>query len=142
MKPLRWWAPVVLASIALMFGVLPYVLLSAAGKIPQTLRDNPWPLELVSAVASALAIVLVVLAFRQKRARIVATVSAAIATLATAAFLLLVHVASYDLPPPPKELAVGTAAPDFTLPDEAGNPVTLASMRGHAAVLVFYRGVW
>lgn len=32
----------------------------------------------------------------------------------------------------------GTPAPDFTLPDEAGNTVSLAAMRGKNVVLVFY----
>jgi hypothetical protein len=34
MKPLRWWAPVVIAAIAVMFGILPYAPLSSAGKMP------------------------------------------------------------------------------------------------------------
>ncbi len=142
MKPLRWWAPVGVAVIAVMFGLLPYVLLSSAGKIPPALRDNPWPLEIGAVVVSLFAVALAVSAYMQKRVRAVATVGAALSVLSTAAFLLLVHVGSHGLPPPPKELAVGTAAPEFTLPDEAGNPVTLASLRGHATVLVFYRGVW
>lgn len=37
-----------------------------------------------------------------------------------------------------KPLAVGQAAPDFTLPDQDGNPVRLSSMRGKNVVLVFY----
>jgi peroxiredoxin Q/BCP len=37
-------------------------------------------------------------------------------------------------------LAVGTPAPDFTLPDESGNLVRLAGLRGHNVVLVFYPG--
>ena len=37
-------------------------------------------------------------------------------------------------------LAVGSAAPDFTLPDETGKPVTLSSFRGKSVVLVFYPG--
>jgi peroxiredoxin Q/BCP len=32
----------------------------------------------------------------------------------------------------------GTPAPDFELPDQDGNPVTLASLRGHPVVLYFY----
>src|ERR1700722_8654971 len=35
-------------------------------------------------------------------------------------------------------LAVGTQAPDFTLPDDKGNPVSLKSLRGKNVVLVFY----
>ncbi len=40
-------------------------------------------------------------------------------------------------------LKVGEPAPDFTLPDAAGAPVSLAAFRGQApVVLVFYRGYW
>lgn len=35
-------------------------------------------------------------------------------------------------------LAVGTPAPDFTLPDQDGKVVTLAGLKGHNVVLVFY----
>src|SRR5258708_5850413 len=35
-------------------------------------------------------------------------------------------------------LPVGTPAPDFTLPDQDGNQVSLASLRGKNVVLVFY----
>jgi thioredoxin-dependent peroxiredoxin len=37
-------------------------------------------------------------------------------------------------------LPVGTAAPDFTLPDDTGRPVRLSDLRGHDVVLVFYPG--
>ena len=40
-------------------------------------------------------------------------------------------------------LRVGDRAPDFTLPDAAGRPVSLADYRGkQPVVLVFYRGYW
>jgi peroxiredoxin Q/BCP len=35
-------------------------------------------------------------------------------------------------------LSPGTAAPDFTLSDQDGNPVTLSELRGRNVVLVFY----
>ena len=35
-------------------------------------------------------------------------------------------------------LQVGMPAPDFTLPDKEGNPVTLSSLRGRKVVLYFY----
>jgi thioredoxin-dependent peroxiredoxin len=35
-------------------------------------------------------------------------------------------------------LAVGTAAPDFSLRDESGETVALSKLRGHNVVLVFY----
>jgi peroxiredoxin Q/BCP len=37
-------------------------------------------------------------------------------------------------------LPVGTAAPDFTLADDAGKKVTLSKLRGRSVVLVFYPG--
>jgi thioredoxin-dependent peroxiredoxin len=35
-------------------------------------------------------------------------------------------------------LAEGEQAPDFTLPDQDGNPVTLSDLRGQTVVLYFY----
>lgn len=35
-------------------------------------------------------------------------------------------------------LAIGTAAPDFTLKDQAGNDVTLSTFRGQPVVVSFY----
>jgi peroxiredoxin Q/BCP len=32
----------------------------------------------------------------------------------------------------------GAQAPDFTLPDQDGNPVTLSDLRGRTVVLYFY----
>lgn len=142
MKPLRIWMPIAGAVLALACGLVTYIFLTATAAIPHALRDNPWPMELAAVLATAAVIYTAVRAYREKRLRAVATVCAALATLGTVGFLLFVHVASYGLPPSPKELAVGSAAPDFTLPDEEGRPVTLASARSRATLLVFYRGSW
>jgi cytochrome oxidase Cu insertion factor (SCO1/SenC/PrrC family) len=62
--------------------------------------------------------------------------------------LLLVLAGYYNfvfarLPSATTTLRVGEAAPDFTLPDAAGRPVTLSSFRDRTpVVLVFYRGSW
>lgn len=37
-----------------------------------------------------------------------------------------------------KPLAVGTPAPDFTLPADEGPPITLSALRGQNVVLVWY----
>ena len=45
------------------------------------------------------------------------------------------------LPPivlPPMTLQIGDPAPDFTLPDENGQPVTLSSLKGQRVVIYFY----
>ena len=49
-----------------------------------------------------------------------------------------------DLPPADlTRVKVGEAAPDFTLSNQDGQPVTLSSYRGQQpVVLVFYRGYW
>jgi|RhiMetdeSRZDD1v2_1073273.scaffolds.fasta_scaffold1193102_1 cytochrome oxidase Cu insertion factor (SCO1/SenC/PrrC family) len=42
-----------------------------------------------------------------------------------------------------ERVKVGEPAPDFTLADENGTPVTLSQFRGQkSVVLVFYRGHW
>jgi len=47
------------------------------------------------------------------------------------------------VPDAPTALRVGERPPDFTLPDAAGRPVSLADYRGkRPVVLVFYRGYW
>ncbi len=35
-------------------------------------------------------------------------------------------------------LEIGDQAPDFTLPDQDGNPVTLSDLRGQTVVVYFY----
>jgi cytochrome oxidase Cu insertion factor (SCO1/SenC/PrrC family) len=36
----------------------------------------------------------------------------------------------------------GVPAPDFTLEDGQGRPITLSALRGHVVILTFYRGHW
>jgi peroxiredoxin Q/BCP len=38
----------------------------------------------------------------------------------------------------PKRLSPGDSAPDFTLPDSTGTPVTLSDLRGRSVVVYFY----
>ena len=47
------------------------------------------------------------------------------------------------VPAAPTALQVGERAPDFTLADATGRPVSLADYRGKKpVVIVFYRGYW
>jgi peroxiredoxin len=47
------------------------------------------------------------------------------------------------VPDTPTALRVGERAPDFTLLDAAGRPVSLADYRDKKpVVLIFYRGYW
>lgn len=39
-----------------------------------------------------------------------------------------------------RPLPVGAVAPEFTLPDQDGNPVSLSAQRGRPVVLIFYPG--
>ena len=39
-------------------------------------------------------------------------------------------------------IAPGAEAPDFSLPDQDGNTVSLSELRGQTSVLVFYPGDW
>ena len=37
-----------------------------------------------------------------------------------------------------QQLAAGSVAPDFTLPDQDGTPVTLSALRGGKVIVYFY----
>jgi cytochrome oxidase Cu insertion factor (SCO1/SenC/PrrC family) len=69
-------------------------------------------------------------------------------TALAVSLLLLLGGATFNfvlarIPAAHTTLRVGERAPDFTLPDAAGRPVTLADYRGRQpVVLVFYRGYW
>ena len=70
--------------------------------------------------------------------------------LHTTALLLVLVLALVALCAParvradePAPVAIGATVEDFTLPDAAGRPVSLAGYRGKKpVVLVFYRGYW
>ncbi len=119
-------------------------------------RDQPWILLPIFAVALALAGHGVLRAWRAPqlwRGRLFGSMVAGLAT-ALAAFLTFgILVAARDLPVSAGAPRVGERAPDFTLPDQDGKPVSLASLLaagggddaaapGNGALLIFYRGYW
>jgi len=60
----------------------------------------------------------------------------ALCTLAVSTFGLALHAA--DTPAAPAPLAVGSVAPNFTLPSQENKPVSLSAYRGKWVVLYFY----
>ena len=118
-----------------------YLGLDSLGWLPLALRDCPWPLELVSGSAAIVTLVLAWRAIRSggKRLQVVACAVAIVISLAWLVWEARFH--RYRLPPPPDELAIGRRI-DFTLVDESGQPFGLSSLRGHPALLYFYRGSW
>ena len=77
---------------------------------------------------------------RRRSAGTLTALGACVLLLAAATFFNFVGA---RLPAPATVLRVGEPAPDFTLGDARGRPVTLADYRGRKpVVLVFYRGYW
>lgn len=110
------------------------------------LRDFPWvnlPLFVPAMILTGLG---VWRAYRQPeryhgkvRAPLLGFFSVAICAF----FLFDVFYMAKQLPPAAHAPAVGQAAPDFTLLDATGKPVSLAQLhKDQRVLLVFYRGYW
>jgi hypothetical protein len=71
------------------------------------------------------------------------TVTALAVTVVLLGAATFFHFVATRVPAAPSAFVIGQPAPDFTLPDAAGRPATLAEYRGQKpVVLVFYRGYW
>jgi len=102
-----------------------YLAADAAGLLPPSLRDRPWPFAVAAVVLALLA-----------RPRALA---AAFAVVSIVALAWTAH-ARYRLPPSSPGAGVGAPLPDVTLPDESGHSV---SLRGEGPLLlVWFRGSW
>ena len=127
-RTLAFTALVLAVGTVVAFGVLLQVMLMPVRPV--------WYLS-----ALTLAVVLAAAALVQSRRWL--TVSALVVS---ALLLSLAGVFNFVLarvPSMPSAFVVGQPAPDFTLPDAAGQPVSLADYRGRKpVVLVFYRGSW
>ena len=101
------------------------------------IRNRPWLYVAGLAVAAAVAAWAVT---RRRSAGTLTALGVCVLLLAAATFFNFVIA---RVPPPATALRVGEPAPDFTLADAGGRPVTLADYRGRKpVVLVFYRGYW
>jgi hypothetical protein len=107
------------------------------------LIDVPWirsrAIPNIAAVVLGLGLCAYALIQRRSKSVIAATVPAALVGIG----FLLSFFALMRLPKPTLTMETAQVAPDFTLPNHRGEPVTLSSWRGRGPVLlVFYRGFW
>ncbi len=71
------------------------------------------------------------------------TAVALVLTLVVAAGFLYLRFGLSTLPEARLNVAVGSEAPDFALPDSEGKEFVLSGLRGKEnVVMVFFRGVW
>jgi ABC-type transport system involved in cytochrome c biogenesis permease subunit len=134
------WAGLLVTVVAL----VSYIPLFA--RFPST-RDFPWANLLLFALALVLLAVGTKRAFSRPeryRGKIAGPLFSFIAVASLALFVWSTFVFARRLPSPATALEVGRRAPDLTLDDIHGQPVSLSQMlKTHrAALLVFYRGYW
>ena len=122
-------------------------------EFPST-RNFPWANLLLFAIAAGLLAVGMRRAFRRPqsyRGRIAGPILLGLGIALFGFFCFNVFYFLRQLPPSEGAPRVGQRAPDFTLPDKDGNPVTLSKVlepgaggadRVNGVILVFYRGYW
>jgi hypothetical protein len=157
----RSWNPGLwLGFVLAVVGFLSYPLFFA--RFPVT-RDIPWANLLILAAALTLTWIGVARAFgkpERYRGKISGSVLGVLTLAVTGAFCYGIFVSTRQLPASHGAPHVGEIAPDFTLPDSKGAPVTLSavtdspftpngstidasgSAKTAATVLIFYRGYW
>jgi drug/metabolite transporter (DMT)-like permease len=121
-------------------------------------RDIPWPTLLMFAAGLGLLVHGVLRAWRAPQAcrgKVVAPIALAAGLAVTGFFCFGFFYAARQLPDSLGAPRVGQLAPDFTLPDQDGRPISLAQLLAppaaaqggpagpsNGAMLVFYRGHW
>jgi len=118
-------------------------------------RDFPW----ANLILFALAALLLIVGVRRKfaadcphptRSRIVGSVVAVLSLAVFGLFIFTAFIGARQLPPSKGAPQVGQKAPDFTLADTNGKPVSLSGLlsstpNGKATkgvLIIFYRGYW
>jgi hypothetical protein len=125
----------VLSVLVALGAVATYVLLLGVAVV----RNHPEGYVIAFALATGLAVLAVVRARTRRWPAWLALGFTSLVLVGGAWF----NFVGARVPDTPTTFKVGDQAPDFTLPDAAGRPVTLADYRGQKpVVLVFYRGYW
>ncbi len=121
-------------------------------------RDVPWASLIIFAAGGWLLAVGLKRATRQPelyRGKVSGPILSVLSVLVFGLFILFVFHLSKDLPASRGAPQVGQKAPDFTLPDKDGNPVTFSALlaspanpgpgspeKTNGVILIFYRGYW
>ena len=128
----------------------PILYLALFIRFPVT-RDTPWPSLLMFVLGLGLVIHALRHAYRDSavyRGKVLAPIALTFGLALTALFCWTLLVEARNIPAALGAPRPGQMAPDFTLPDENGRPVSLAQLLaspdagGNGVVLVFYRGYW
>lgn len=116
-------------------------------------RDFPWVnllLFLLAAVFLAFGLRRAFVADRPRKSKIAGSVLAALSVLVFTSFILTTFVLARLLPASAGAPHIGQKAPDFSLVDTNGKPVSLSELVSspvdgaapEGVLLVFYRGYW
>lgn len=149
----RWNICLWLGFFVVLAGLVSYVPIFSL--FPVT-RDFPWVNLLLFFAGGVLLIRGLRRSFRQSesyRGRIFGPLLAALSLLGIFFFVYGLFYLGRQLPRSAAAPRVGQKAPEFTLPDQNGKPVTLAELlspppgptvgaRPNAVLLIFYRGHW
>lgn len=140
------WAGLLLSLVAFVSYFFVFV------RFPAT-RDFPWANLLLFGAAAALLLVGLRRAFapgRRFRSKVAGLVAAALSLAVFGFFVFTTFIMARWMPAAQGAPQVGRKAPEFSLPDTDGKPVSLsellsAPVNGKApkgVLLVFYRGYW
>ncbi len=117
-------------------------------------RDVPWATLLMFGIGIGLLAAAVMRAYGESatyRGRVAASIALTFGLLLTGFFAYTTLLGTRHLPASSSAPRAGQRAPDFTLPDQDGHPMTLTELLAPApggsgriggAVLIFFRGHW
>jgi hypothetical protein len=147
----RWNLSVWAGFLIVLSAMVTYVLVFV--RFPAT-RDFPWATLLIFAVGLALIARGLGRAYCEPqlyRGRIAGPILMSLGVAVAGFFCYQVFYFMRQLPPSKGAPRVGQVAPDFTLPDKDGVPITLSKLfdsgaggagGANGALLIFYRGYW